>query len=585
MIGVRGASALRFGVLGIVVFALACGTEPMGSDGGTPIPDGAVRCTGEMDPACPGRCLREGMFCIVDCSTPDMDGDGEAAAACGGGDCDDFDPTRFPGNVEVCDPFGVDEDCDLSTFGMRDADGDGFVDARCCNGDVCATDCNDAAASARPDGFEVCDATDNDCDGAVDEGVTRTFTIDNDGDRFGDSSPGAETREACLPPARFVEDNTDCDDGEARRNPGAPEVCDDVADNDCNPDTNTFDEDGDGFDDDDCGGNDCRDEDPTRFPGATEICDGVDQNCDGRREDDDLDRHLAEDEICEGGELASLPRDDCDDERRGTTPGNPDYCNTIDDDCDGTTDEDGPEPFVTEPFTRHHTQVDESTAFAPSGTRTETLTLRDGFSNQGIGAVPLEIYADRLAGEGPCAGGCQRATTSFDGNVSVMLDRGAGVALRVPAGEYVTEFGESVRVLESVAQNWRLRNGLVTFSRDRLTIIADRHERTLDPETGHVMVYFNSRELQGRVVDEAGVPVCEAIIAYDRFSAAAPYTQDSDPMYVLNLPAEASGSRYIIEAWGRLRAGGPVELVARHPVDVRPDQVRLLEVPLADWTD
>ena len=53
--------------------------------------------------------------------------------ASGGFDCDDNDRNRFPGNPEVCDPDGHDEDCTYQTFGNRDQDGDGYVDARCTN--------------------------------------------------------------------------------------------------------------------------------------------------------------------------------------------------------------------------------------------------------------------------------------------------------------------------------------------------------------------------------------------------------------------------------------------------------------------
>ncbi|WP_374604748.1 putative metal-binding motif-containing protein [Arenimonas sp.] len=65
------------------------------------------------------------------CDRPDADGDGHAAAACGGNDCDDFDANRNPSRTEICDAEGIDEDCDPITVGDRDADGDGYIDAMC----------------------------------------------------------------------------------------------------------------------------------------------------------------------------------------------------------------------------------------------------------------------------------------------------------------------------------------------------------------------------------------------------------------------------------------------------------------------
>lgn len=82
---------------------------------------------------CPAgiACREEGPQCQA--PPQDRDGDGAVAIASGGDDCDDNDPRRFPGNAEVCDADGVDEDCDLTTGGQRDADRDGYNDAACFN--------------------------------------------------------------------------------------------------------------------------------------------------------------------------------------------------------------------------------------------------------------------------------------------------------------------------------------------------------------------------------------------------------------------------------------------------------------------
>src|SRR5690606_27213938 len=99
------------------------------------------------------QCLEDRDECLaLDCSeeTRDADDDGSDSKACGGQDCDDADPNRFPGNPEVCDPDNRDEDCDPRTFGVRDLDGDGEPDAACCNGDNCGTDCDDTRAGVNP---------------------------------------------------------------------------------------------------------------------------------------------------------------------------------------------------------------------------------------------------------------------------------------------------------------------------------------------------------------------------------------------------------------------------------------------------
>ncbi|MFO0683854.1 MAG: putative metal-binding motif-containing protein [Sandaracinus sp.] len=188
----------------------------------------------------PGPAVCTGQFCDEanrQCTAPcsgemDADGDGARAIACGGEDCDDHDPARAPGLAETCDAAGVDEDCDPTTLGTRDADGDGYVDAACCNvrGDGardCGPDCDDAQAGTHPGVPEACNATDDDCDGATDEGLSATtYYADCDGDLFGTAASAPLA--ACAPPtgapascasatARWSDAAGDCDDHDPRR--------------------------------------------------------------------------------------------------------------------------------------------------------------------------------------------------------------------------------------------------------------------------------------------------------------------------------------------------------------------------------
>jgi hypothetical protein len=96
----------------------------------------------------------------------DEDGDGSRDATCGGDDCDDADPARYPGAPEICD--GDDEDCDDATLGP-DADGDGDIALTCCNGTTCGADCDDTRVDVNPRATEACNGgVDDDCDGLAD---------------------------------------------------------------------------------------------------------------------------------------------------------------------------------------------------------------------------------------------------------------------------------------------------------------------------------------------------------------------------------------------------------------------------------
>jgi hypothetical protein len=249
----------------------------------------------------------------------DADGDGFSIEE----DCDDADASVYPGADELCD--GVDNDCDDevdeaavdASLWYADADGDGHGDASgvasACvapSGYVAEPDdCDDADAAVSPDADELCDGVDNDCDGDVDEpdaADAATWYGDGDADGYGDAD---RTQTACSQPVGFVDDDTDCNDQSDAAYPGAEEICDGL-DNDCNGETDEdasadavtwyADLDGDGFGDPgvavtQCAqptdhvldGTDCDDAQSTTNPGASEYCDGVDNDCDGTTDEDD----------------------------------------------------------------------------------------------------------------------------------------------------------------------------------------------------------------------------------------------------------------------------------------------------------
>ncbi|MDQ3034416.1 MAG: putative metal-binding motif-containing protein, partial [Myxococcota bacterium] len=120
-----------------------------------------------------------------------------------------------------------------------DGDGDGHGDdassAGACEAPVGyveeAGDCDDASAAVHPGAAEVCNGADDDCDAALDEGLSpwADYFVDADGDGHGS---GAAIASACAAPPGHALVDDDCDDADAATHPEAAEVCNDL-DDDC----------------------------------------------------------------------------------------------------------------------------------------------------------------------------------------------------------------------------------------------------------------------------------------------------------------------------------------------------------------
>ncbi len=270
----------------------------------------------------------------------DADGDGVVVLF----DCDDQDADRYWGATESAD--GIDDDCngeidedvpvdtgeppdtgvppdtgDSGADSGVDSGNDSGTDSGVDSGDTAtpdstdldkdgfaaSVDCDEHNIASYPGAPERLDGADNDCDGLVDNG---TAGGDDDGDGY-------------------TELQGDCDDTDSTRSPGSDEVDRNGIDENCNGyDDNGLgqDCDGDGYTD----SSDCDDTDPVVNPGAADPTNGVDDDCDGVTDDDELN--------ADGdGDGVTPAEGDCDDTNAGLAPNQTDIAdNFVDEDCSGT---------------------------------------------------------------------------------------------------------------------------------------------------------------------------------------------------------------------------------------------------------
>lgn len=232
-----------------------------------------------------------------------------AMTACGPED--DFDLDGIPAS-EDCDDF--DNALRGPSIWFEDADGDGWAAPGAASQVACVRptgfarsigDCDDSEPNVNPTAPETCNGEDDDCDSFIDESTgIGTWYTDADGDGFGDPEAPVE---ACEGTGGLVLNNRDCDDGSDAIQPGADEVCDGV-DNNCN--------------------------------GRTDENEAIDANRWFNDRDGDGYGVVSSSVLsCDAPAGSwSMEGGDCDDGDDSINPGAAELCDTVDNDCDGRID-------------------------------------------------------------------------------------------------------------------------------------------------------------------------------------------------------------------------------------------------------
>ena len=289
--------------------------------------------------ACAGGAVEcNATFDGVQCSTED----GGSADATGAETCDELDNDCDGGTDEDFTTLG-----DACGLGLCDG---GVVECAPGGGTVCSTETGGSAVLQEAD--DRCDGQDEDCDGLTDE----DFPTLGDACGVGVCADGVVE---CKANEAGVQCSTE--DNGSNDQQGASDTCDGL-DDDCDGQTDeSFPTLGDACGLGECAGGElecnatsdgvqCSTEDlgSNDQELAIDTCDGLDEDCDGLTDEDfpTLGDPCGQGE-CAGGELecnATFDGVQCSTEDLGSSDQQDavDVCNTLDDDCDGDTDEDYP---------------------------------------------------------------------------------------------------------------------------------------------------------------------------------------------------------------------------------------------------
>jgi len=310
---------------------------------------------------------------------PPVDGDNDGVTS--DLDCNDGDPTIFPGAPELCD--GKDNNCDRNVDELWPAIGQPCTNGLgACQADgvlACSPEQDDvvcAAAVGEPRD-EACDQVDNDCDGTIDESVA------------GCCIPG-ENR-ACGSAVGVCQLGVQTCDGTGRYGP--------------------------------CQG---------AIRASDEVCNGFDDDCDGTP-DEDISRVCGSNAgLCETGVQV------CADGNFGACIGNVDaaveVCDTVDNDCDGQTDEGLtnacgqcgalPEEICDGADNNCDGIVDEGCECAPG--QSEACGRDVGTCQTGMRRCMGGVWGECIGAVGPRDEECDNLDNDCDGNTDELIAQACG---------------------------------------------------------------------------------------------------------------------------------------------------------------